>query len=100
MLTCQRHASLSRAARCIHGCTTSDAPTILQRTPRFEGMTTPPPVPDSLWDRLRADPVRAPEHVALAASEKHAPAAAAWAAEKRGRLAVGGPELARMAKRR
>ena len=63
-------------------------------------MTTPPPVPDSLWDRLRADPVRAPEYVALAASDKHAPAAAAWAAEKRGRLAVGGPELARMAKRR
>ena len=62
--------------------------------------TTGPTVPDSLWARLRADPVRAPEHVALAASEMHAPAAAAWAAEKRGRLAVAGPELARMAKRR
>jgi hypothetical protein len=57
-------------------------------------------VPDSLWARLRADPVRAPEHVALAASELHAPAAAAWAAEKRSRLAVSGPELALMAKRR
>jgi EcsC protein family len=57
-------------------------------------------VPDSLWDRLRADPVRAPEHVALAASELHAPAAAAWAAEKRGRFAVSEHELARMAKRR
>jgi hypothetical protein len=57
-------------------------------------------IPDSLWARLRADPVRAPEHVALAASEMHAPAAADWAAEKRGRLAVSGPELARMAKRR
>src|SRR3954464_15257276 len=33
-LTCQRHASLSRAARGIHGCTTSVGPTILQRTPR------------------------------------------------------------------
>jgi hypothetical protein len=63
-------------------------------------MTTPPTIPDGLWARLRADPVRAPEHVALAASQLHAPAAAAWAAEKRGRLAVGGPELARMAKRR
>ena len=67
-------------------------------------MTTPPQtgptIPDSLWARLRADPVRAPEHVALAASEMHAPAAADWAAEKRGRLAVSGPELARMAKRR
>jgi hypothetical protein len=57
-------------------------------------------VPDSLWARLRADPVRAPEHIALAAAEQHAPAAAEWAAEKRGRLAVSGPELARMAKRR
>ena len=57
-------------------------------------------MPDSLWERLRADPVRAPEHIALAASELHAPAAAAWAAEKRDRLAVSGPELARMAKRR
>jgi hypothetical protein len=61
---------------------------------------TTPPVPDSLWERLRADPIRAPEHIALAASDLHAPAAAAWAAEKRGRLGVGGPELARMAKRR
>jgi hypothetical protein len=62
--------------------------------------TTPPEVPDSLWERLRADPVRAPEHIALAAAELHAPAAAAWAAEKRGRLGVEGAELARMAKRR
>jgi hypothetical protein len=66
-------------------------------------VTTPPfgpEVPDSLWARLRADPLRAPEHVALAASELHAPAAAAWAAEKRGRLAVSDRDLARMAKRR
>ena len=64
-------------------------------------VTTPPPeVPESLWARLRADPVRAPEHVALAAGELHAPAAAAWAAERRGRLAAGEHELARMAKRR
>src|SRR5687768_16537758 len=55
-------------------------------------VTTPPQigpgVPDSLWERLRADPVRAPEHIALAAADLHDPAAAAWAAEKRGRLAV------------
>jgi EcsC protein family len=57
-------------------------------------------VPDSLWARLRADPIRAPEHVALAASERHGPAAADWAAEKRGRLAVSERDLARMAKRR
>lgn len=67
-------------------------------------MTTPPEtgprVPESLWDRLRADPIRAPEHVALAASERHGPAAAEWAAEKRSRLAVSERDLARMAKRR
>jgi hypothetical protein len=66
-------------------------------------VTTPPTgpeVPDSLWARLRADPIRAPEHVALAAAELHAPAAAAWAAEKRGRYAVSDHDLARMAKRR
>jgi hypothetical protein len=66
-------------------------------------VTTPPlgpEVPESLWARLRADPVRAPEHVALAAAELHAPAAAQWAAEKRGRLAVSDRDLAQMAKRR
>ena len=57
-------------------------------------------MPDGLWERLRADPVRAPEYVALAAAELHAPAAAAWAAEKRGRLGVSEHELGRMAKRR
>jgi EcsC protein family len=61
---------------------------------------TGPGVPASLWARLRADPIRAPEHVALAASELHAPAASAWAEEKRGRLAVSERDLARMAKRR
>jgi hypothetical protein len=59
-----------------------------------------PTVPNSLWERLRADPVRAPEHIALAASDLHGPAAAEWAAEKRGRYSVSEPELARMAKRR
>jgi hypothetical protein len=59
-----------------------------------------PDVPDSLWERIRTDPVRAPEHIALAAAERHAPAAAEWAAEKRGRYAHDGPELAQMAKRR
>jgi hypothetical protein len=61
---------------------------------------TGPGVPTSLWARLRADPIRAPEHVALAASELHAPPAAAWALEKRARLAVSERDLARMAKRR
>ncbi len=57
-------------------------------------------VPENLWQRIRADPVRAPEHIALAASERHGPAAEAWAAEKRRRFAHDGPELAAMAKRR
>ena len=57
-------------------------------------------VPESLWKKIRTDPVRAPEHIALAASEKHGPAAEAWAAEKRRRFAHDGPELAEMAKRR
>jgi EcsC protein family len=57
-------------------------------------------LPDNLLARLREDPLRAPEHIALAAAEQHAPAAAAWAAEKRGRYAVGNRELAVMAKRR
>jgi EcsC protein family len=56
--------------------------------------------PESLFARLRADPIRAPEHIALAAAERHAPAAAEWVEEKRGRFAHGGPELARMAKKR
>src|SRR5919197_719550 len=56
-----------------------------------------PPVPESLWARLRAEPVRAPEHIALAAADLHAPAAAAWAAEKRSRYAVSPAELAQMA---
>jgi hypothetical protein len=57
-------------------------------------------VPAGLWERLRADPLRAPEHVALAASAKHGPAAAAWVAERTGRYAVADRELAVMAKRR
>jgi hypothetical protein len=57
-------------------------------------------VPRSLWERVRADPVRAPEHIALAAADRHAPAAAAWAAGKRQRFAHDERGLAEMAKRR
>jgi nucleotide-binding universal stress UspA family protein len=63
-------------------------------------MSESPSVPSELWERLRADPARAPEHMALAAADWHAPAAAAWVEAKRGRLSVSGPDLARMAKRR
>ena len=58
-------------------------------------MDAAPPVPDSLLDRIRADPVRAPEHIALAAAERHGPAAQAWMAAQRGSP----DKLARRAKR-
>ena len=57
-------------------------------------------LPPSLWDRLRTDPLRAPEHIALAASERHAPAAAAWVEERKRMYAHSPTELAQMAKRR
>jgi hypothetical protein len=56
--------------------------------------------PASLWERLRADPLRAPEHVALAASELHAPAAAAWADRRRRVYGTDPKTLAQMARRR
>lgn len=56
--------------------------------------------PASLWERLRADPRRAPEHVALAASEFHAPAAAAWADRRRRVYGTDPRTLAQMARRR
>ena len=57
-------------------------------------------LPPGLWDRLRLDPVRAPEHIALAAGRTFAPQAASWAADKRSRYAVSPHELALMAKKR
>jgi hypothetical protein len=57
-------------------------------------------LPRGLLHRLREDPLRAPEHVALAASERMAPDAAAWVAATRARLAVTDRELALMAKRK
>jgi hypothetical protein len=57
-------------------------------------------LPPGLWDRLRLDPVRAPEHIALAAARTFAPQAQRWADEKRGRYAVAPAELAQMAKKR
>jgi hypothetical protein len=56
---------------------------------------SPPVVPRSVLQRIRADPVRAPEYIALAAAERHGPAAAAWAAEQRGSAG----QLAKRAKR-
>jgi hypothetical protein len=57
-------------------------------------------LPPSLWDRLRTDPARAPEYIALAASERHAPAAAAWLEERRRMYAHSPHQLAQMAKRK
>jgi hypothetical protein len=56
--------------------------------------------PESLWERLRADPLRAPEHVALAASEFHGPAAAVWADKRRRVYGTEAKTLAQMARRR
>ena len=57
-------------------------------------------LPPSLWERLRNDPARAPEYIALAASERHAPAAAAWVEERKQMYSHSPAELAQMAKRR
>src|SRR3977135_3844508 len=47
-------------------------------------------VPESLWRRIRAEPDRAPEHIALAAAERFGPAAEEWI-----RVAGGGHTPAR-----
>jgi len=57
-------------------------------------------LPPGLWDRLRLDPVRAPEHIALAAAQTFAPQAERWAADKRATFKVAPAELAKMAKKR
>jgi hypothetical protein len=57
-------------------------------------------LPTSLWDRLREDPVRAPEHLALAAADRHAPAAERWLAERRAFYSYGPAELGAMAVKR
>src|SRR5918997_6773951 len=62
--------------------------------------TTARELPPGLWERLRLDPVRAPEHIALAAGRTFAPQAERWVEEKRGRFAVSSAELAKMAKKR
>lgn len=56
-----------------------------------------PVIPASLLKRIQADPVRAPELIALAASEKHGPAAREWLAEQR--PGTSPDKLARRAKR-
>jgi hypothetical protein len=57
-------------------------------------------VPRWLWDRLRADPVRAPEHIALAAAEVHGPSAARWVSSRHERRPRAAAAHARDAVRR
>ncbi len=63
-------------------------------------MTELPRVPTDLLARLRADPARAAETIALAAGERHAPGAARWAAEMHERHGLHGRELAERAVRK
>ncbi len=59
-----------------------------------------PRVPTDLLARLRADPAHAPETIALAAAERHAPGAARWSAEMHERYGLHGRELAERAVRK
>ena len=56
----------------------------------IEHLTRPP---QSLWDRIQAEPDRAPEHIALAAAERFGPAAAEWV-----RIAGAGQTPAKLAR--
>lgn len=56
--------------------------------------------PASLLERLRADPVRAPEHLALAAADQFGPPAATWAQRQRYVFGKHPVELGEMARKR
>ncbi|HEU0024436.1 MAG TPA: EcsC family protein [Thermoleophilaceae bacterium] len=65
---------------------------------RVQDIGVPERPPQSLWDRMLAQPDRAPEHIALAAADRFGPAADEWV-----RLAGAGhrpDELARIAYRK
>ena len=59
-----------------------------------------PRLPPDLLPRLRADPFRAPETIALAASEVHGPAAAAWRRDLEARYELSDDDFAKRAKAR
>ena len=59
-----------------------------------------PRLPPDLLPRLRADPFRAPETIALAASEVHGPAAAAWRRDLESRYELDDDDFAKRAKAR
>ncbi|MBE2317259.1 EcsC family protein [Solirubrobacter sp. CPCC 204708] len=56
--------------------------------------------PASLLERLRADPVRAPEHVALAAADAFGPPAATWAHRQRNVMGLHPIAMGEMARKR
>jgi hypothetical protein len=59
-----------------------------------------PRLPSDLLPRLRADPFRAPETIALAAAEVHGPAAAAWRRDLEERYELSDDDFAKRAKAR
>jgi len=59
-----------------------------------------PQLPPGLLARLREDPAHAPEHIALAAADVHAPAAARWAGERRAAGRYSPYALGEMARKR
>jgi hypothetical protein len=59
-----------------------------------------PQPPSGLLARLREDPVHAPEHIALAAADVHAAAAARWADERRAAGRYSPYALGEMARKR
>ena len=59
-----------------------------------------PRIPPDLLGRLRAEPLRAPEIIALAASDAHGPSAAAWVRDLRSRYDIADDALAKKAKAR
>src|SRR4051794_38865248 len=59
-----------------------------------------PKPPDGLFARLRADPLRAPEVIALMAADAHGPPAARWAVERRRAGRYSPYTLGEMARRR
>jgi hypothetical protein len=59
-----------------------------------------PSIPAALLERLRRDPLRVPEELALAAGDTHGPAAARWAATAAAEFGSDPALLTRIAKRR
>jgi hypothetical protein len=57
-------------------------------------------MPSDLLARLRADPIRAPEILALAAADVHGPEAATWERDLRSRYVMSDRDLAKRAKAR